>query len=94
MGTFEARKGRWGIIVDMIYIDLSTTSILCGRRSGYSSAQGQSGDRPGGGYYRVLDSPTTPVDVLAGVRYTHLDSSTTLSSSRLLPNGDSHMMTV
>jgi hypothetical protein len=91
MGTFEARKGRWGIIVDAVYVDLSKTSDpLAGGDLGTVRLKANQAIVQAAGAYRVLDSPTTPVDVLAGVRYTHLDANTTLSSSRLLPNGASH----
>ncbi|CAL8480868.1 hypothetical protein [Caballeronia sp. S22] len=39
------------------------------------------------GAYRVLDSESTPVDVLAGARYTHLDGDMSFSPSRFLPGG-------
>jgi len=65
MGAFEARKGRWGILADSIYMKLSdsgTTPI--GRIDGDVTQQMYSL----AGAYRVA-SGTVNVDLLAGARY-------------------------
>jgi hypothetical protein len=41
------------------------------------------------GEYRVLDSAVTPVDVLAGVRYTYLSGDLSFSNGAILPGGGS-----
>ncbi|MGZ3528529.1 MAG: hypothetical protein ACXVAO_12600 [Vulcanimicrobiaceae bacterium] len=90
MGALEARKDRWGVLFDLIYIKLSKDSRpLLGGRLGIASADFTESIFQLAGAYRVSDSITTPVDVLAGVRYTNLDADLSLSSSPLLPSGAS-----
>jgi opacity protein-like surface antigen len=90
MGSFEARKGRWGIILDGIYVNLSKTSdpLLNGQLGTVRLKMAQTIFEAAGAY-RVLDSPVTPVDVLAGVRYTYLHGDLSYSGGPLLPNGAS-----
>jgi len=90
MGTFEARKGRWGIIVDGVYVKLSDTSdpLLNGQLGTVRLKMTQTIFQAAGAY-RVLDSPVTPIDVLAGVRYTYLHGDLSYSGGPLLPNGAS-----
>lgn len=88
MGSFEARKGRWAIIVDAIYVQLSKTSDpLLGGALGTVRFRVDETILQVAGAYRVLDSQLTPVDVLAGARYTHLHADMSFSESRLLPGG-------
>ncbi|CAB3807952.1 hypothetical protein LMG28138_05987 [Pararobbsia alpina] len=88
MGTFEARKGRWGIIVDGFYVSVSKTSDpILGGRLGTAKLQLDNGVLQVAGAYRVLDSDTTPIDVLAGLRYTNLNTTLSFSPSALLPAG-------
>jgi hypothetical protein len=90
MGAFEARKGRWAILFDAIYVKLSKTSDpLLGGALGTARLKGDQTILQLAGAYRVLDSPVIPVDVLAGVRYTNLYSQPSFSQSALLPNGPS-----
>ena len=88
MGSFEARKGRWGILMDAIYIKVSQRSEPLARGLlGTADATLQQTIRQGAGAYRVLDSEKTPVDLLAGVRYVYIDGDLEFSRSRLLPAG-------
>lgn len=88
MGSFEARKGRWGLIFDAVYVRLSKTSDpLLGGALGTVRLQMTNEIFQGAAAYRVLDSPVTPVDVLAGVRYTYIDQDLSFSESGLLPSG-------
>jgi hypothetical protein len=88
MGSFEARKGRWGILFDSVYVKLSANSdplpggVLGSARVGLKQAILQLA-----GEYRVLDSAVTPVDVLAGVRYTYLSGDLSFSNGAILPGG-------
>lgn len=80
MGTFEAHRGRWGIIKDIIYVDLSdtqdtpfgrlfsegTTDITAWAVSGYLS-------------YQFAETSTARYEVLGGFRYFDLDTSVSLS---------------
>jgi hypothetical protein len=94
MGTLEARNGRWAIIFDTFYVRLSKTSDpLLGGLLGTARMKGDETILQLAGAYRVLDSPVTPVDVLAGVRYTNLYSQLSFSQSVLLPNGPSQSTT-
>ncbi|CAN7784110.1 hypothetical protein LJR267_009882 [Paraburkholderia hospita] len=88
MGSFEARKGRWGILFDGIYIKLSQTSEpLLGGSLGTEDLSAKQTILQLAGAYRVFDGPSLAVDVLAGVRYTYVDGDISLSTSALLPNG-------
>ncbi|WP_051377361.1 outer membrane protein [Paraburkholderia dilworthii] len=88
MGSFEARKGRWAIIFDTIYVKLSKTSDpLLGGALGTAKLKGDQTIAQLAGAYRLVDSRITPVDALVGVRYTNLYSQISFSPSRLLPGG-------
>jgi opacity protein-like surface antigen len=90
MGAFEARKGRWGILFDSIYVKLGQTSDpLLGGDLGTAKLKVSQTILQVAGAYRVLDSQVTPIDVLAGLRYTYLDSDLSFSQSPLLPAGSS-----
>lgn len=88
MGTLEARKGRWGILFDSIYVKLQQTSDpLAGGALGNAKLKVSQTILQLAGAYRVLESEKTPIDVLAGVRYTYLDGDISFSRSDLLPAG-------
>ncbi|MFM0220166.1 hypothetical protein [Paraburkholderia caledonica] len=90
MGNFEARKGRWAIVFDAIYVKLSRTSgPLLGGELGTAKLTGDETILQLAGAYRALDSPVTPVDMLVGVRFTDLYAQLSFSQSTLLPNGPS-----
>jgi opacity protein-like surface antigen len=90
MGSFEARNGRWAIVFDAIYVKLSRTSDpLLGGELGTAKLSGDETILQLAGAYRVLDSMTTPVDVLVGIRFTDLYADLAFSQSALLPNGPS-----
>lgn len=90
MGSFEARKQRWGILFDAIYVKLSKKSgPLLGGELGTAELSGDQTILQLAGAYRALDNPVWPVDVLVGVRYTNLYADLAFSQSPLLPNGPS-----
>lgn len=90
MGTFEARKDRWGALFDVFYIKLSKDSQpLLGGRLGTASAEFKETIYQLAGTYRVSDDPATAVDVLLGVRYPTSEADLTFSPSQLLPGGAS-----
>ena len=90
-GTFDARLGRWGILSDVIYMDLGQTKSI--------SDEGMiSDDWPydvtakarfnmkswiwsTAGYFRAVDKPEMSLDLLAGARYLDVSQSLTLSFS-------------
>ena len=67
-GTFEARRGRWGVLFDATYIELSDDA---------STSQGKVKLKLTqqlyslGGAWRALEGPA-PIDLIAGVRYNYL----------------------
>ncbi|TCK36753.1 hypothetical protein B0G84_5767 [Paraburkholderia sp. BL8N3] len=90
MGSFEARRGRWAIVFDAMYVKLSRTSDpLANGQLGTAKLAGDETILQLAGAYRVLDSPATPVDLLAGVRFTDLYAGLSFSPSALLPAGPS-----
>ncbi|NHF74759.1 outer membrane protein [Paracoccus xiamenensis] len=84
MGTFEARRDRWGIITDLVYSDLSLTKENP-LRGAYSSAE--MSPRMTAltmmGAYRVSQSDNMSVDLAAGLRYMNVDIDTTLKPGSL-----------
>lgn len=79
MGAAEARKDRWGLILDLIYSDISastptplgllwTEADVETRMTAFTTYAG----------YRVLENPKGYVDLLGGGRYYSLDVDLTL----------------
>jgi hypothetical protein len=88
MGTFEARKDRWAIIVDGFYVNVSTTSDpILGGKLGTARLQLDNGIVQVASAYRILASDKTPVDLIAGLRYTNLNAKLSFSSSPEFPDG-------
>jgi opacity protein-like surface antigen len=88
MGTFEARKGRWGVLFDAMYVKLSQTSnSLRGGYLGKAKVDISQTILQLAGAYRVVDDRTVPVDVLAGLRYTYLDGELSFSQGLIQPDG-------
>ena len=84
MGSFEARRGPWGFVGDLMYTDLSSTEatpfgVL------FSAADVDTTTTTFSGYalYRTVDSPTSTVDVGVGVRANDLDIGVTLQPGTL-----------
>lgn len=67
-GAFEARKGRWGILFDAIYIKLSDD---VGSPRGTVDVEAVQQMYTLGGAWRALEGPT-PVDLIGGLRYNYL----------------------
>ncbi|WP_313167038.1 outer membrane protein [Massilia oculi] len=67
-GAFEARKGRWGILFDAIYIKLSDD---VGSARGTVDVEAVQQMYTLGGAWRALEGPT-PVDLIGGLRYNYL----------------------
>jgi hypothetical protein len=88
MASFEARQGRWGILADAMYIDLSKTSEpLLNGALGTATVGGRNTLVEAAGAYRVVDGGESWLDVLVGVRYFNLGANLRLSNSTLLPAG-------
>jgi hypothetical protein len=84
MGAFEARQGRWSLIADLFYADLSQTrdtplGVLFSRGRVETTAKGLSAYAA----YRVSENERLTVDALAGLRVTSLEVDLSLSASAL-----------
>ena len=87
MGAFEARQGRWGIVLDALHARLSDAGTATRVVSGVPvTVAGDVRVRQTvftlGGLYRVSEG-ARPVDVEAGLRYQRLDVRADLSASAL-----------
>ena len=82
MGTFEARKGRWGFLFDAVYMKLSASGTAMRTGPGPIGATAtatadlkvEQTMLTGAAVYRLAEGPTV-FDVLGGLRYTKLDVS-------------------
>lgn len=83
-GSFDARKGQWGLFTDVIYMDLGKTQsnfndgTVGGTNLPYDVTGSVTFDMKSwiwttAGYYRMVDDQGTSFDVLAGVRYADVD---------------------
>ena len=88
MGTFDARKGRWGVVTDMLYMDVGDSQsgvreASIGRVQLPVTANGnveigmQSWIVTLAGYYRTVDRPEIKLDLLGGVRYLDVEQDVT-----------------
>lgn len=76
MGTLEARKGRWGGLLDLQYVKLGVANEFAGGLLGGFDAKYEQQLYTLAGFYRMVDGPVA-LDVLAGARY--VDADTTLN---------------
>lgn len=94
MGTFEARKDRWGLLFDVIYLKLSDSGTASQTGAGPIGATlTATADvtvkqtmLTAGVAYRVAERGS-PVDVIGGLRYTQLDASGDIGASLFGPLG-------
>jgi opacity protein-like surface antigen len=68
MGAFEARKGRWGMLLDGLYLNVSGTEDTPNRAIGDVDVGLKTGIYSLAGLYRAVEKPFA-LDILAGVRY-------------------------
>ena len=84
MGMFDMRKGRWGILTDVIYMDVggsesgSREATIGGRELPVNATANVDLDLKSWvwtltGYYRALDQPGMTLDVVAGARYLDIE---------------------
>jgi hypothetical protein len=72
MGAFEARKGRWGVLLDAIYMKVSDAGTASqGPLSVTADATFKQKMFAGAVAYRVSDGPTL-IDLIGGARYSKL----------------------
>jgi hypothetical protein len=78
MCAFDARKGRWGILLDTVYLNLAAKNTL-----GQTSIQIKTDNKlfflDPEAYYRVVTHPRGSVDALVGLSYWHSGNSLTLT---------------
>jgi predicted porin len=94
MGAFEARKGRFGILFDAIYMKLTegATTSRTGPGPIGATATAEANLKmeqtvlAAALAYRVTDGPTA-VDVLAGARYIKLDATADIAGSFFASSG-------
>lgn len=81
MGTFEARKGNWGLVFDGIYVDLSDT-VPTPDQTVYGEADVNLSEQFYTGLvnYRLPGSDKVTVDMGWGARYYRIDTDLELTS--------------
>jgi opacity protein-like surface antigen len=88
MGTFEARRGRWGVLLDLWRVTASNgAKPVMGGVLGNARLKTTQAAAEFAGAYRVWNHQTTPVDAVAGLRYSYLKADISLSPSLVLPAG-------
>lgn len=84
MGTFEATKGRWSFIKDLLYVDLSSEKDT---PFGLLFANGEIDVKmtaaTGYAAYNIHESDRARYELAAGVRYFALETEATLNAGRL-----------
>ncbi len=83
MGAFEARRGRWGLLLDGLYLKVSDSGSVSGPL-GFTSiaARGKVTQQmyAAAVSYRTREG-RSPVDVLAGIRYNSIEWDVAIQSS-------------
>ncbi|MDF7806925.1 hypothetical protein P4E94_05705 [Pontiellaceae bacterium B12219] len=74
MGVFELRKNRWGLVTDLIYMDVSDSKSVS-EAGGYANVglELTSWIWSLAASYRVVDEPALALDVIAGTRYLDIE---------------------
>ncbi len=75
MGTLGARKGKWSISLDAIYMDVEDDAA--GKLGGNINVEIENWIVTPLLGYNVLDTGTTRLDIIAGARYMYLESDVT-----------------
>lgn len=78
MGAFEANNGRWGVLTDLMYLDLSFTNPSPGPVFSGVQADLKSTVFQLSGLYRAYDSSDVRLDLLGGVRWYDVDTTISL----------------
>ena len=79
----EARRGRWGIALEVVYVKLEDRSATPGPLFSAARLTASQGIFEGGPRLRVLDTNAVAVDLLAGARWWKLSNTLTLSPGML-----------
>jgi hypothetical protein len=94
MGAFEARKGKWSVLTDVIYMDISadeTTTVSVPIGPGIDVTTRVKLDLEGlvfqvGGSYNLLEEGRSRLDLVGGARNLDLDSTVFLPLEALGPD--------
>ena len=94
MGAFEARKGRWGMLFDAIYMDLEMDGTASRTGAGPVGAAATADAKlemkqtllAAAASYRALEG-RSPVDVFGGLRYVKIEASADIDASFFGPAG-------
>lgn len=73
MGTFGAQKGKWGLLADIIYMDLESDVNTPGGH--LTNVEMKSWIITPAVTYRVMESDGANLDILAGARYLYMKTS-------------------
>jgi hypothetical protein len=81
MGTFEARRGRFGVLVDALYLELEQdVTTPRGIAFGGGETRLTAAEFAALGLYRAIEQPGGSLDLGAGLRAWQLDAKVTLNS--------------
>ena len=88
MGAFEARKGRWGMLFDAIYMDLAMDATASRTGAGPVGASATADANlemkqtllAAAASYRAVEG-RSPVDVFGGLRYVKIEASADINAS-------------
>lgn len=94
MGAFEARKGRWGLLFDAIYMKISSSATATRTGPGPIGATLTADANlkleqtmlAAAVAYRVSDGPTA-TDVIGGARYSKIDADASINASLFAQTG-------
>lgn len=81
----EARKGRFGVVVDVSYTDIEAEDSTPGPFFNSLTSRTKSWIVSGGLMYRLLENQTAFLDALAGARYWSVESNLSLSGGLIRP---------
>ena len=80
---FEARKGKWSLLADGLYVKLSPTNSTPGPLTESVTVDTQSTIISGYAAYRVFEAPSFAVDLAGGFRWAKVDSDVSTSGGTI-----------
>jgi opacity protein-like surface antigen len=88
LGAFEARKGRWGLLFDAIYMKLETSGTASRTGPGPMGATATASAElqvtqtmfAAALAYRVVEGPA-PIDIIGGLRYAKIEADAAINGS-------------
>jgi hypothetical protein len=84
MGVAEARKGRFGVVTELFYIGITADANTPGPFFSSTAYEQEFLALSIAPFYRIINKKETSLDILAGLRWWHLDNELELSAG-LLP---------